>query len=499
MSATTQFWLQYAPLVAAGVLALVLDAFGRRSAAVWAAALGALTSGAVGLYGGWTLDSLPVFKAFFVGAGFSTVPGLVALLSGLALAGSAPVLAGRRNGGAVAALVAFAAGSAGLVAASYDLIALVLAIETTALASYAFVSAARSRRGDESAMKYYIQGAVSTGLLLLGVSVLIALYAPDGSYATLIGSLSRLTPKDSAPALLGVLLVTTAFAFKAGAAPFHSWAPDAYENAPAETAAVMAGPVKLAFLFAAMLLVSTAGPAGRSADAVLGTLGADLMPIVGFLGVLSVAVGSLAALRQRSYTRMLGYAGVAQVGYALIAMSAVSSVAVTIFAATYAVAATGAFLAAVAVARVRPGWAGDIDGLAGLGRARPVLGVAVSMLMVSLAGLPPLVGFWGKFEVFVATIGAAQGFPQLGSPALGWLYGTFAVIGLAGSVVSLAYYGRVVRVLFAEPGSEAGDAAGSDAQLTIAVIALVALIALAAGIAPLVMGLSAPMDGFLLR
>lgn len=499
MSSTTLFWLQYGPMAVGGVLALVADAVGAKRYAVWAAALGVLMGGAVGIWGGWWGESATVFEAFFVGAAFSTLTGVIGVLTAASILGGSTALLARPHGGALASLLALAALAAGLTVSSADLVALLLSIETAALASYALVSAARSRRADEAAMKYYIQGAVSTGLLILGVTVLVALYAPDGRYATLAGALAGLEPTQLAPGLFGVLLLATAFAFKSGAVPFHSWAPDAYENAPAEASAFMAGPLKLAFLFAGVMLVVTTALGGRSIERPLGGIGADLLPILGVLGVLSILVGSVAALRQRSYTRMLGYAGVAQVGYGLIATAAPSTIAVAVFATTYAIAVTGAFLAALAVMACRPGWDGSIDGLAGLGRRSPLIGVSLSMLMISLAGLPPFVGFWGKFEVFVAAIGSAQQYSLAGSPSLGYLYAAFAIVGLAGSVISLAYYGRVVRILFAEDCTGEGDAAEkSDRSAETALIAL-ACLALILGLAPVLTGLSAPMQGFLLR
>lgn len=497
MTATMQFWGQFGPMVAGGVLALVADMLDRRKLAAWVAALGLLVGGAVGLYGGWTMQSASAFDTFFVGAAFSTIPGVVGLLSALTLLASVGVLGRKSQGGSLAALIAFAACAAALTACATDLVALLLAIETAALASYAFVASARTRRGDESSIKYYIQGAVSTGVLVLGIAVLVALYAPDGSYVSLAGALGGLTPATGTPALLGVLLMVTAFAFKSGAAPFHSWAPDAYENAPAETAAFMAGPLKLAFLFAGMILIVTTGLIGRSDTALLGVLGGDVFPIVGFLGALSVIAGSIVALRQSSYARMLGYAGVAQVGYAFIAISSLSSIAVSVFATTYAVAATGAFLAILAFESIRPGWDGSIRGLAGLGRRVPALGVALTLLMMSLAGLPPLLGFWGKFEVFVAAIGAAQQLSAAGSDALGVFYAALALIGVAGSIVSVAYYGRVVRVLFSEEPAPETDVPRS-ARMAVTIVVVIAVLVLVTGLAPLVLGISSPLQGFLL-
>jgi NADH-quinone oxidoreductase subunit N len=493
MSATTTLlWLQFLPLLLGGLVALGADAFERRRTAIVAAALGLATGGLIGVYAGWTRSVEIVYDVFLVGSAFSTIPGMVGLLGSLAVVGGAQSLLLRRNGGTLAALVAFAAFAGGLAACSIDFIALIIVLETAALAAYALVSAGSTRKAEEAAIKYYVQGAVATGLLVLGVAVLVGAYASSGSYVELISVLSA-GDRSVPAAVFGMVFVVAALAFKTGAAPFHPWAPDAYQHARPESAAFLAGPLKGAFLFVLVLLLATVAPVGATAARPLGLIGTQLLPVVGVLGVLSVLVGSLAALRQRSYLRMLGYAGVAQVGYAFVAASAVSTLAVAVFATTYAVAATGAFLAAVAFRTARPDWDGSIDGLAGIYRSMPVLSGAVAVLMASLAGLPPLFGFWGKFQVLVAAISVSGRFSVQGLGELSMFYGVLAAVALTGSVVSIAYYGRVIRAIFSEgdmPDAVAGRSLASS------IVVLIAVITLVLGLAPLFTGLAAAMTGF---
>jgi NADH-quinone oxidoreductase subunit N len=190
-----------------------------------------------------------------------------------------------------------------------------------------------------------------------------------------------------------------------------------------------------------------------------------LATVTGALAILSVLVGSVAALRQRSYTRMLGYAGVAQVGYALIALCALHRpTAAAFLIATYAVASTGTFLAAAAVRRVRPEWDGSTAGMAGMARRAPVLSAGLAVLVISLAGIPPLLGFWGKFAVFLSVAGAAGAAFTGGATGVGWLYVIAGAMGIIGSVVSLGYYGSVLRALYLLPEPIAGQPAAAEAH-----------------------------------
>ena len=206
---------------------------------------------------------------------------------------------------------------------------------------------------------------------------------------------------------------------------------------------------------------------------------------------------------------MLGYAGVAQAGYALIGVVVLNPVAAVFFAATYAIATTGTFLAAAAFRQARPDWDGSIEGLAGLGRRTRMLAASVTVLLMSLAGIPPLLGFWGKFEVFAGAITASgRMFLVTGNQLLGWVYALLAAAGVVGSVVSLAYYGSVLQALYLrdpdpdsadardsewDEGHSAGSGGGSRA------VAVVALAVVLLGLVPLFLGVSAIVLPFAFR
>lgn len=495
MSAQALFYVTYAPFVAAAVLGIIFDAMDSKRITLPVVAFLLAAGGAAALVVGWNTAPTPVYGTFVVGRVFSAVAGVIGLLGAVTVAGGiggSALPRTRQN----AALVALAVIGAGLAASTTDLTALLLALETSAVCAYALVASERTARSGEAAMKYFIQGAVATGLAVAGVAILAGAYAPSGSYFEIAHGLEGV--KDISPALAGCILLITALAFKAGAAPFHSWAPDAYETAPPAAAAFLAGAAKVSAVAALAWFASQVGPVGASKAEPLGMLGGSLLPIIGALAVLSVVIGSLVALRQKSYTRMLGYAGVAQVGYALIAVAALNPPAAIIAAVTYAIAATGSFLAAEAFRSARPEWDGTIDGLAGLGTRHPVLGAAVALIMMSLAGIPPLLGFWGKFQAFGTAVASALGFAQAGNAALTVFYSVLAAVGIAGSVVSLGYYGRVMRALYFG-GDDAATGEGGRVGAAGAAAVVVAIILLAVGLLPLVLGIPSTVWGFLLQ
>ncbi len=478
--------------VVAAVIAMLGDAFGRvRIGSYVAAALLAL-GGALSLATAWMHAPALVSQRFVVGGGFSLVAGLVGVLSALAVTAEEPGL-GSRNG-QKASLIAFAAAGAALAASSTDLVSVALALETAAAAGYAVVALSRTPRSAEAAMKYFVQGAVATGMFIVGGAVLLGGFSESGGYGSLSGAFTAATTQ---PMVLGVLLVIAAFAFKAGAAPFHSWVADAYENAPASGAAVLSGPVKLAALATLAVFVGTVCRPQSGASAFEG-LGASVYPILGGLAFLSILVGSLLALRQSSYTRMLAYAGVAQVGYALLAVAAVNPSSAVLFMATYAVASVGAFLAARCVSTIRPEWDGSVDGLQGVGRSHPWLGVAMTFLMLSLAGIPPLLGFWGKLQAFRSGVAVAMAFVQQGRMPLGLWYGALVGVGIIGSIVSLGYYGAVMRAIYSESTGSEEESGGAPAGISLGLVVFLGLTVLALGLVPLVLPLDAVVRGFLM-
>jgi NADH-quinone oxidoreductase subunit N len=339
-------------------------------------------------------------------------------------------------------------------------------------------------------MKYFVQGAIATGLLVLGLAVLVGAYSPDGSYAVLGTVLEKPTPAN--PALLGVLLVVSALAFKIAASPFSAWAPDAYQSARSEVASALSSAPKLGAIGALALFVVVAST---------GALARQLLVPLALLSVLSVVVGSVGALRQRSYTRMLGYASVAQTGYALIGVAVLSPTAAVFFAATYALATTGTFMAATAFRRMRPDWDGTIDGLGGLGRTAPRTALGLSLLLVSLAGIPPMLGFWGKLQVFgAAVLAAGRAFSVGGDSASGAVYALLAVVGVVGSVISLAYYGSVLRALYFErEAGEACDPSESESGAAGWAVFGLGVLLLVLGLMPIVFGVATVLRPFVVR
>ena len=396
--------------------------------------------------------------------------------------------------GQKAALVCLSAVGAGVAAQATDLLTLLIALEIAAACGYALVASSRTRASSEAAMKYLVQGAVVTALFVVAAAVLMGGYAANGSYVALADSVSQ-GPRS--PLLFGMTLLVAGLVFKTGGAPFHSWAPDAYETAPEPVAGFLAGPVKLAMVASLATVAVVIGGAGVSQTSPVGLLGSKLFPAVAGLAVASIFLGSLIALRQRTYTRMLAYAGVAQVGYALIAVASRNHTAAIFFACTYALASTGTFVAAQAFRAENPRWDGSIDQLAGVARRRPLLGLSVTVLLLSLAGIPPLLGFWGKLQSFQSAIVLALGLRQPATMNLAVLYAVLAAAGIAGSVISVSYYGSVIRTVYADSTDDESDES-QPARVPEAVVVVLALAVLVLGVAPLVMPFSAALQGFLL-
>ena len=474
-------WLALAPTwvaLAGVVLALTHDAFGRSRAAL---AVGAVSLAAAAALAGWlavTSEPIRVFGALAAGRGFSGVAAIVYALGALSLVAGMRGLSESGGGGQVSALTVLCAAAAALLPASVDLLVTIIALEAVALTGYALVSSARGRRSDEAAMKYFIQGAVATGLTVYALSVLYGLY---GGHLFLPDLGAALAETGGRPALTAMALLLAAFAFKLGAFPFHSWAPDAYETASPSVAAFLATGPKVGALGAALLVF----PSFVFGDAAFTP---SALALFSALAVASIVFGNLTGLKQTSYARMLAYSGIAQVGYALVGFAALhgmapenprAATAVLVFAMAYGIAAAGAFLAAQAVRAAMPAWDGTIAGLAGLGAARPVLAASLAVCLLSLTGIPLTAGFWGKFLVFGDVVASQHA----------WL----AVVGVLGSVVSFGYYGGTIRAVYLEDKpallpvavGAARAEAGQPDRLAEAVVVLIALVVLAIGIVPL--------------
>ncbi len=320
-----------------------------------------------------------------------------------------------------------------LVAAAGDLISIFLGIEILSVALYVLCALEVWREKSlESGLKYLIIGAVGASILLYGLTFLFG--ATGLTSLTEIGeALSGASFGDEPLVVAAMALIAAGLAFKASAAPFHMWTPDVYEGAPTTVTAFMATATKAA-AFAAFLRIF----AGALPD-----LQPDWQAAIATLAVVSIVVGNVAALVQTNMKRLMAYSSIAQAGYLLIgvAVGSIQGAEAVIY---YLVAYTAMTMAAFAVIIVREREVEDGDQLAaltGYGRARPLIGVVMTLAMLSLAGFPPLAGFVGKFLLFGS---AVEG-------DLTWL----AIVGAVGSMVSLGYYLRVVAVVWLPPAEGA--------------------------------------------
>jgi NADH-quinone oxidoreductase subunit N len=353
------------------------------------------------------------------------------------------------------ALVLFAiVGMLGLVSC-LELVSLFVALEIMSIALYGLAGFHRQRpESQEAALKYFLTGAFSSAFFLYGVALL---YGVSGS-TTLepIASAMNRLPAGGAPlAVLGVGFLLVGFGFKVASVPFHMWVPDVYEGAPTTVTAFMSAGVKAA-AFGALLRVFASG---------LAALAGGWKPAVAVLAIVTMVFGNLGALAQSNLKRMLAYSSVAHAGYlltAVVAVPAVGAEAVLFYLVAYAAVNLGAFGALAALAREgrEPLSLSDVAGLA---TRRPALAAALTVFLVSLAGVPVSAGFVGKFYLFGAAVSAGRT--------------VLAVVGVLMSVVSAYYYLRVVVAMYMrEPlGEDAWGPVSAGSALALAVSVAVVL------------------------
>jgi NADH-quinone oxidoreductase subunit N len=349
-------------------------------------------------------------------------------------------------------LIIFAALGMSLMVSADDLIALYMGVETQSLALYVLASFNRdSRRSTEAGLKYFVLGALSSCLLLYGASLI---YGFTGS--TQFEAIAGLI-KDGelgVGLVIGLVFLIAGVAFKVSAAPFHMWTPDVYEGAPTPVTAFFAAAPK----FAAMALFA------RALTTAFPTVVDDWRPIIAILAVCSMIVGAFSAIVQTNIKRLMAYSSIGHMGFALVGLAAGGAAGVSsvlTYMAIYVVMTIGAF-ACILLMRRRGGMTESVEDLAGLTRTNPGLALILTALMFSLAGIPPLGGFFAKFFVFKAAIDAD----------LIWL----AVVGAVMSVVSAYYYLRIVWIMwFEEPAPAFEREVGSRLGVTAAISAVAML------------------------
>jgi len=363
-----------------------------------------------------------------------------------------------------------------LMVSTENLLLAFLALELASLSLYILTALnGRCAASLEAALKYFFYGSVCAGFLLFGLSLLYGL-AGSLQFRAMASSLGRWA--DDPAALAALAMVAVGFGFKIAAAPFYSWAPDVYQAAPTPAAALIASGSKVAGVFLLARFFVEALPGMRGAGA-LTEAASGWAPLWAVLAVASMTLGNLGALAQRSFKRLLAYSAVAHAGYMLVGVSALgagdepsqTTAAVLYYAITYALAALGAF--GVAAALEAAGCSDDLSRWAGLSRRSPQAGVFLMIFMLSLAGVPPLVGFFGKFYVFRS---AAAAEPRLG---LLWL----VIVGAGWSAVSLYYYLRVLKQAFVAAPPEDAPPIRLGAAPTAVLLVAAALVVLW-GVAP---------------
>ncbi|MEX2649644.1 MAG: NADH-quinone oxidoreductase subunit NuoN [Alphaproteobacteria bacterium] len=321
-----------------------------------------------------------------------------------------------------------------LMISANDLISLYVGLELQSLSLYVVASFQRdSLRSTEAGLKYFVLGALSSGMLLYGASMVYG-FSGTTSFATLATAFASPVPPDVG-VIVGLVFVIAGLAFKISAVPFHMWTPDVYEGAPTPITAFFSSAPKIA---AMGLLV-------RVLIQPFGELAAQWNQIIVFISIASMLLGAVAAIGQANIKRLMAYSSIGHVGYALVGLAAGSPAGVrgvAIYFAIYLVMNVGTFACILAMRR-REKMVEQISDLAGLSRTRPALALVLAVFMFSMAGIPPLAGFFGKLYVFLPAI-------QEG------LYG-LAVIGVLSSVVAAYYYLRIVKVMYFDEPTEAFD------------------------------------------
>jgi NADH-quinone oxidoreductase subunit N len=321
-----------------------------------------------------------------------------------------------------------------MMAAASDLIVVFLALELLSIPLYILAGFARPRlESEESAMKYFLLGAFASGFFVYGVALTYGATATT-SFAGIVAAIQ--TTGASNPILLvGAGLILVGLSFKVAAVPFHMWTPDVYEGAPTVVTAFMSVGAKAGGFAALLRVFFSAFP----------ELSASWVPVVAVIAALTMILGNVVAIAQSSIKRMLAYSSIAHAGYILMAAVAGGQGALSEFAASaalfyllgYALMNLGAWAVVIAVER------GDgrnaIDDFAGLGATRIGLAVAMTTFMLSLTGLPPTIGFVGKFYVFSAAVEAG--------------YTWLALVGVVTSLISAFYYLRVIMMMWMRPGA----------------------------------------------
>ena len=394
-----------------------------------------------------------------------------------------------RHAGEFVAVILMAATGGLLIAAAQDLLVIFVGLELLSLGLYILTAFAKqSGKSAEGALKYYLFGGMSAAFLLFGFSYLYGLAGSTNLHQIMLAMYGPNAVNATPLLYVALVMITAGLGFKVAAVPFHLWAPDTYEGAPAPSAAFIASVSKVAS-FALLIGIGTAAShVFGEADTVRVSAEFSMNPPAKFIGfqgpwsviltlvsVASMALGNLAALAQTSVRRLLAYSAIAHAGYILLALayfshSPLSTNAVLYYILTYGLTTIGAF-GAVAVVE-RASGSDRMDAFLGLSKRSPLLAAVLMVLFLSLAGIPPLVGFWAKFNLFAAVLQVSAGVVPF----------TLVALAVGMSAVSLYYYLQVMKRVYVMPAVDETPIVGHP--ITMGVLILIALAVLIFGCFP---------------
>jgi len=321
-------------------------------------------------------------------------------------------------------LILFSAVGMGMMVSATNLLSLYVGLELQSLAAYVLASfMRRDSRSAEAGLKYFVLGALASGILLYGISLLYG-FSGTTEYA---GVAKALGDGVNLGELFGIVFLLSGIAFKVSAVPFHMWTPDVYEGAPTPVTAFFASAPKVAAV-AMLVRVSVSG---------MGTATHDWQQIIIFMSLASIVLGAAGAIGQTNIKRLLAYSSINNVGFALVGLAAGTEAgvaAIMSYMAIYVVMTLGSFLCVLQMRDQTGAPVETIASLSGLSQTNKGLAAAFAIFMFSLAGIPPLFGFWAKFLVFEAAVKAGL-FP-------------LAAIGIAASVIGAFYYLKIIKTMY---------------------------------------------------
>ncbi len=421
-------------LTLSAIVLMMVAAIGRRTTVftTWAA-VAALIAACFALLGE-PQTAGPLFGGLIVADGFGAFGKLICFVSAAVaiVAAHGWFERGSEHGAEYPVLILFASVGMSVMVSATSLMTLYVGLELSSLASYVLASYRRTdERSAEAGLKYFVLGALASGILLYGISLLYGFTGTTGFTGVAAAFARDATP--SIGLLFGLVFTLAGLAFKISAVPFHMWTPDVYEGAPTPVTAFFASAPKVAaVLLSVRVCLDAMAPA---TDA--------WRQIVIFAALASVFLGAIAAYGQTNIKRLLAYSSINNVGFALIGLAAgthTGASSVLFYMAIYVVMTLGAFLCVLRMRNADGEPVETLASLSGLSQTRPALAWAIAFFMFSLAGIPPFFGFWPKLLVFWAAVNAG-------------LY-PLAVVGILGAVIGAYYYLKIVKIMFFDAPAE---------------------------------------------